>query len=651
MIRPRYTLKLARTKLRSKRGMLIASTIIASLLFAALIACIIVFTAAEKSANDFIKKAGNDKYLVQVRPYIPHEVLGYTRDYSLDDIRGIKAFEIEYYNNLKEKYKAAGVTYDKSTETPVIIPDIFKPESLPAEQRVTIDRQSPVADAWFAKKLRDYSVTAPNTLQKLNELGSTYGASGYYIQRQAPIPPIPSSRLIADEKEDFSVSEMKQGGPTPYDALINSAYNSFYQFQDDTLLKRYLLTKDATELKGVPVIITSQEAASLFGKEFGIGKEPKDDSEKRVWLKNIQEKVNGHVYQVCTRNSTEQTILTNIQRDYAEIQNNKDDKDYIAPSLQHQHPSAPCGDITIKQDTRTSAEKQLQAKAEEQQRKLGTYVAPEHYLTTFQVVGVMHAQPFTNYNASVEAYIKNLLSPQDPSISAIIPLQMYEKLPDNLKIDSRITPPYTGAQEEQIDSFATRVLEFASIDQARSFLNNEACSGMALNCAKPFSADPYGSNYLLIDEIGKLFRKVINIALPVLLGLASVIIWLTISRIMAENRKETAAYRAMGAKRSDIATIYFTYVLLIALRIAALSLILGIGIAYLTDQIYGARLNDIALSSFGIISDDIRFSLFNLSSPFIWAVVGVIFLVSLVASIQPLIRNVMRSPIQDMRED
>ncbi|MDB5167949.1 MAG: hypothetical protein JWO55_207, partial [Candidatus Saccharibacteria bacterium] len=367
MIRPRYTLKLARTKLRSKRGMLLASTIIASLLFAALIACIIVFTAAEKSANDFIKKAGNDKYLVQVRPYIPHEVLGYTRDFSLEEIRGIKAFEIEYYNNLEEKYKAAGVAYDKSAETSVIIPDIFKSESLPAEQRVTIDRQSPVADAWFAKKLRDYSITAPNTLQKLKELGSTYGASGYYIQIQTPIPPLPSSRLIIDKKEDFSVSEMKRDGPTSYDSLINSAYNNYYQFQDDALLQRYLLTKDTSGLKGIPVIITSQEASSLFGKEFDIGKEPKDDSEKRIWLKNIQEKLNGHIYQACTRNSAEQTLLTKIQRDYAEIQNNKDIKDYKAPSLQHLHPATPCGDITIKQDTRTSAEKQLQAKAEEQQ--------------------------------------------------------------------------------------------------------------------------------------------------------------------------------------------------------------------------------------------------------------------------------------------
>lgn len=57
MIRPSYALKLAHTKLRSKRGMLAASVVVASLPFAVLIATIIVFSGAEKSAQQFIKKS------------------------------------------------------------------------------------------------------------------------------------------------------------------------------------------------------------------------------------------------------------------------------------------------------------------------------------------------------------------------------------------------------------------------------------------------------------------------------------------------------------------------------------------------------------------------------------------------------------------
>ena len=60
-----------------------------------------------------------------------------------------------------------------------------------------------------------------------------------------------------------------------------------------------------------------------------------------------------------------------------------------------------------------------------------------------------------------------------------------------------------------------------------------------------------------------------------------IIMWFTISRIMVENRKETAVYRAMGAKRIDVTAIY---TLLIAARISAISFILGIGVAYVVNE-------------------------------------------------------------------
>lgn len=650
MIRPRYTLKLARTKLRSKRVMLIASIIIASLLFAALISCIIVFTAAEKSANTFVKKAGNDKYLVQVRPNIPSEVLGYTRDISLEDIRAIKLFEKEYYDTLREKYENAGVPYDPAIEIPALKPDAFKPDTLPEEQRVIVDYQSPVAEAWYAKKLQGYATTAPNTIQKLRQVGAKYEATGYYIQYHATLPPIPQSRPILNGKEDFGANDRKAGDFSTYGYSVNSIYNSMYQFQDDALLERYLLTKDVTALKGIPVIVTAQEAAALFGKSVGIGSEPKNEVDKKEWLRSIQDKLNGRIYEVCTRSAPEQAMLDKIQRDYVEAQTNMNNEEYVAPSLQYERPSTPCGDIVITKDTRTVAEKQAQQTSEGVQKKLGTYVAPEHYLTTFQIVGFMYPQPYSEYDANIESYIKNLLSPQDNTLAATIPLEMYERLPDNLKFDQRMISQLKPSQQ-QTGQFTTRVLEFASINQAREFINIEACRGISTSCSKPFYADPYGSNYLILDEIGKLFQRIISVALPILLGLALVIMWFTISRIMAENRKETAVYRAMGAKRSDIAAVYFAYVLLIALRVVIVSFILGIGIAYVINQIYGTQFNDVALSSFGIIENDIQFSLFDISSPFIWAVLGIVFIVSIIASLQPLIRNVMRSPIQDMREE
>lgn len=652
MIRPSYTYELAHTKLRSKRGILITSIIVSSLMFSALIACIIIFTAAEKSATNFVKAAGNDKFLVQVSPNIPTTIRSTPSPLTAKDAEQIEVFEKKYYGVTRQKYIDAGIDYDSSSEVPILKPNPFRTDESSEDGRWIVDYASPATTAWLTEKLSRYAKTAPNTYSQLKALGATYGATGYYSQTTTPFPTLPQSRLVLNDKEDFSPSDIKSSNSTIYGYLINTAYNSSYQFRDNALVDRYLLTKDAKSLKGIPVIITAQEAASLFGSKVEIGSEPKAESDKRKWLRDIQEKLNGYTYQACTRNSAEQEMLTKVQQDYTNAENNKANSGYKEPSLQFQLPSTACGPITVKKDARTQNEKAIQNDIDKTRKKLGLYISPEHYLTTFQIVGIVNAQPFSEYSTSVESYIKNLLSPQEESFSAIIPRQLYEQLPDNLKFNSQIAAQTDATRHElENTTFAPRVLEFNSIDKARAFLSNETCPSHDLGCAKPFYANPYGSNYLILDEIGKLFRQILTVALPILIGLALIIMWFTTSRIMSENRKETAVYRAMGAKRIDITAIYVLYTLLIAARISALSFILGIGAAYAVDRIYGAQLTDTALATFGIITDHMRFSLFDLSSPLLWGILGLIFATSIVASVQPLIRNVMRPPIRDMREE
>lgn len=653
MIRPRFAVKLARTKLRSRRGMLIASVAISSILFAAFIACATAFTGAEKSADLFVKKAGNDMYLVMVQPVIPPDVLLYTRDLTAAQIKDIKAFEAQYYANLRAQYKAAGVAYDASQEVSALMPDALKPTTLPEDQRVSLNFRSPVVDAFRAQRMQEYLKIAPNTLDKLKLTGVAYGATGYYSVAPTLFSLIPNSHTILDDREDLSVADMKSGDSTSYGYQTHAIYNSSYEFDDDRLLDRYLTTRSGANLKGIPVVVSAQEAAKLFGKSFGIGTEPKDINKQRAWLADVQQKLNGYTYQVCTRNSTEQAMLNKIQQDYADTQNHRDDKNYTAPALQYGYPTSPCGDIVTTQDTRSAAEKKAADVLVQNQKKLGTYVPAAHYLTTFQIVGFMHPQPYSNATASVTSYLQNLLSPQAFSISAMVPRQMYDTLPDDLKFSGgALTTDGPSVADMQPSQLSPHVLEFKTVAKARAFLDTETCpSSSSDTCKKLYTAAPYGSNYLILDEIGKLFQRVIGIALPVLLGLAFVIVWFTVSRIMADSRRETAVYRAMGAARSDILGIYVTYVLLVAFRIAITSLILGIGMAYVVDVTYGTQLTNITLSSFGIVSSDLRFSLFDITSPLVWATIPMIFIVSLLASVQPLVRSVIRPPIRDMREE
>jgi len=654
MIRPRYAIKLARIKLRSKRGALIASIVISSLLFAALFATVIIFNGVEKSATEFVKKAGNDRYLVKATPNIPYEAVDFLNPPSLDDIRAIKAFEKKYYSELKMKYKSMGLEYNKKDEVPSLSPAAWASQSLPEEQRVTINWSSPVIEEMRSEKFQKYAETATNKFSDMKIAASKYAGAGYYVvEKQSLIPTIPSVRLVQNGKENFGDSDLETGGSTSYGYYVNAIHNGMYTFTDQKLLGRYLLTTDSANLKGVPVVVSAQEAVSLFGGAVGIGKEPEAASAKRAWLKEVQSKLNGQTYQACYRNTAEKALLEKIQQDYAAMKTNLNTEGYQQPHLIYDYPKGVCGDLVVKEDTRTALEKQSDTKSIETQKKLGTYVAPNHRLLTFQIVGIKYAQEYTDYSKGVSEYVKSLLVSQDESSSIDIPMQMYDALPNGLKVEDvqkeygERTMRFAGINED----FATRVIEFTNVNDARAFLSNETCPTFQSSCDKKFKASPYGSNYLILDEIGKLFNRITSIAFPIALGLATVIIWFTISRIMAENRRETAVYRAMGAKRSDVAAIYILYVLLVGSWIALVSLTLGIAAAYAIDYFYGRVLTDIAVTAFGIVDDAPTFSLFNVQTPLLLIIISSIFIICIVASLQPLWRNVRRNPILDMRDD
>lgn len=652
MIRPRYALKLARTKLHSKQGMLFVSIIISSVLFATLFASIIVFSGAEKSAEEFIRKANNDRYLVEVNPVIPNSAISYSLPLSIQDVHRIKALEKKYYDDIRAKYKQLGLKYDESTEIPALKPSAFLSPTLPEEQRVEVNYESPVVELGRKQKVEEYVASAKNTLADLKTIGSKYGASGYYANDRLGLAGIPNMMLIQDGKENFEDSTLKAGDLSPYGYFTNAVHNGDYAFEDEQLLQRYLLPSILKDPRGVPVIVSAQEAVSLFGKDKGIGEEPKNPLEKAEWLKTVQDKFGGYTYQVCYRNSAEMTKIEKIQRDYADMVNNKDNPDYKKPSLIYDLPKEPCGDVVIKEDTRTAAEKKADAEAIENQKKLGTYDAPIHKLLTFQIVGIVNAQPYSKYTDNIQSYLQNLLSVEGTTFTATIPHQAYEKLPVQLKVDDLVQTndnDYSSVIKKA--GLTTHILEFKTIEDARSFISQETCPSADTECQKLFTSAPYGSNYLILDEIGKMFQRIMLYALPVVLGLALIIIWFTMTRVMMESRKEIAVYRAMGAKRSDIAAIYLTYSLIIAFRIALVSFILGIVAAYAVEHLYAPQLTSIANSAFGNMADKMSFSLFDLSSPLLWLVLIVIFITGIIASIQPLIRNVLRSPINDIRNE
>lgn len=655
MIRPFYASKLARVKLRSKRGMLFTAIIISSVLFSVLFAAIIVFTAAEKSTVAFVKEANNNEYLVKVRPVTPGGVvIGLNPvDLTAEDIKSIRTYEAEYYDALEKKYNDLRISYvDPSPNDSLLTPNALADPSVPSSLRYRLNFSSPLMREFERTRFISYASTAKNKLDNLKDIVSKYEGSGFYRIGNVPLPSIPNQLLILNGKEALDSRDVKTGDATLYGYTTNAIHNSMYELQDQRLVSRYITHKDANKLAGIPVIVSAQEAAKLFGKDKGIEAEPEDARAKQAWMHNIQEKLTGYTYQTCYRNETEQGLLAKIQQDYADIEAHKNDKDYVKPSLTYAYPSEPCGDISIASDTRTEVDKDRDAQQIENQKKLGNYEPSNQHIITYQIVGFMMAEPYSNATQDVSSYLRNLLSYQTDLMGAIIPLQMYQSSDVSKKISEVLPAEKNSEYLAAVNNLSPRVIAFPTVNQARNFMNNEACPPSDTECKKLFTAEPYGSNYLILDEVGKMFRKFMLYALPVVMALAAITVWFMMSRVMTDNRKETAVYRAMGAKRIDIAAIYLLYTLIIAVCIATTSLLIGGIVALILDNTYGKELGAVATNAFGVIDSEAQdLSLFDVTSPILLYVYLAIIVLCFAAVLQPLLRNILRSPIRDMRAE
>lgn len=146
---------------------------------------------------------------------------------------------------------------------------------------------------------------------------------------------------------------------------------------------------------------------------------------------------------------------------------------------------------------------------------------------------------------------------------------------------------------------------------------------------------------------GRLFRYV---ALGVAL-IAAVIMMGTVGRMVADSRRETAVFRAIGAKRLDIAQIYVLYTILLSVLICAFALIIGILLAGFVHSRYASEATVEALVAYNAQDLDKTFRLYSFFWPDVLQLVGLALAGGVISSILPLVRNLRRNPIRDMRDD
>lgn len=646
-------IRLAKTKLKSKKIATGIVAVMASLLFFVLIFGGMVFSGVEQSTKKILNKINGEKYLVQTNAIFRQVFLTNKDLDSIEKVRAAKKFEQEFWTKRKLKYEKLGLKYDNREETPLLVPDALKSldKSLPKELQMSFNRQSPVFAAYEKAKTEEILKQRKNKFEDLKDLSERYGASGYYPIYQVKLESFPQTRLIEKGVEDFKQTE-KISSISDNGLLMakNAVRNSDYVFMAKKLVEKHLILDQNHKLKGIPVIMTFQEAARMYGDKVGVSEhEPDAVAEKIEWQKKLQEKVAGMTYEVCYRNEIEQGMLAKIQSDFAEMKLNEGNEEYVAPKLIYDYPKQACGDILVKKDERSKAEKKNEAKRVEVLKKLGEYRPALHQKITFQVVGLMNPKEKVQKITSLENYVRNMFSGENRSM-AVIPIEMYEKLPE----EKKDLVGWSKGEMSDILEYAVRVLEFNSREEAKKFLDEAVHRGSVINYDenhnKEFMGEIFGINYLAILEIEELVGKFVLIVFPIVSILAIIMIGFLMMKLMDENRRETAIYRAMGAKRGDIAKIYSIYVGILSFRIAVLALVLGVIAAKIMDLVYVPNIKAMIQSILGINSTGLEFSIFEISG-LIYVVVGMIFLSSMLAALGPILKNTWRSPIRDIREE
>jgi hypothetical protein len=666
------TFTLARAKLRSKKVLLIITIVLSGLLFGVLITGITVVSDLVDSATSYTKSALNGRYLVATQPVIPNELYGVgvrVAQTPSDELQAkLQKIEQDYIDEQKALADEYDVPFNEDTVVHVLIPDPYGQKDATGKVRTILNPQSPAWNIYLDELQNDWARTTPSTFNDLENLAKKYGATNVYRTESASLS-YTTATYLHDGKEDLTKLGQSNGGSAyMLDQYAAAVRNSDYNFADEATIQRFILPENDKRQQhkdAIPVVMTTDEAITLFGNKLGISNRPMGATEQITWMKDFQSKINGQTYQVCYRSLPEMQLIAQQRLDNGQLEINKDNKDYIEPSLQYNLPTTPCGVLTIKKDTRTDNEKALSEKQKAYQKALGTYQPLERQLLTFQIVGVMQQTSFNvTLNANLQNLANSLLGAQYNG-GAFIVSDLYNKLPEDARHENILRNSSVSADMSRTGlgngqafikaDIVPAIVSFPSVDKARKFIEQAGCGNMyssSNNCDnKPFFANTYGSNYLVVDDIGKLAATIASVAFPIALILAGIIILITMARVIIDSRHETAVFRALGAKRRDIMAVYITYSLMVAGLIALFALALGFIGAFIIESLYVADLTHYAQVAYGVFTSSQSFSFIGVNLSLLGLVVASIIVVSVIAVLPPLIRNVRRNPIRDMRDD
>jgi hypothetical protein len=635
MIRLSDAAKLATTKLRSRKVRLFITVVISGLLFSALVFASAVSRGVFQSVGEFSKEGLGQRFLVAGYGRMSSEAYG-------DKTTLDRAMAIYKDTVAKKKAEAKRLNIPYEPEQPPV-----QEYDTPSGKQQSLLPNHPAA----VVALREWAIAHPAAgADEFKKSAEPFNPIAYYQQKRFP-QPMDGSQFIMlkDGKETFEGNDNRNNQQqSPIETFAES-----WVATEDQLLQPFLLpgqTLTPGTDGSIPIVANYGAVEKMLKlQSLPVTASP---AEKLARVNEVRQKAPSLRFEACYRNATSAGLVGQALGMQQEAERNKTNKDYQKPELMYGIPGQACGAVPVSRDVRSAEAKRIAATVEQFEQKFGK-ASPSQDKMVFRIVGLV-ADPY-NANASSLTQIIGQLVNTSLGSGWFMPMRAIQDDP----VVSRIfTDSYAGLGAGNV-YFA----EFRDASSLRNYIANQSCapdfsSGHVIDpftkcreAGKYFEVMPYGSNSLGLENAQQSFYGLFLLVMAGVAAIACVIMSGTVGKMVADSRRETAVFRAMGAKRLDIAQIYILYAVLLSLLVAGFGVIVGLAAAMFIDRSYSAEASLNAVVAYNTQDLHKTFHLFGFSPNDLLVIVGLVVGAGLLSTIVPLLRNIRRNPIRDMRDE
>lgn len=635
MIRFHDSIVLAHTKLRTHKVRTGITIGVAGILFGLIFSGVFVAQGVFDSVERFNSEGLADRSIVAISKYGGDYFSAFNNDENGDFIAEVKQAHADKVALKSAAAKKYSIDYDPKTEDPFPIEtdtdtgkerisDVALRSDLVqtlAEQRDTMNYEPLDIDAFLS----------PYDSAKVLE-----GNAHVQPKNGTLLPMEDGKEKILTDRQD-EIRYRFGGEDIPVVRVLNAS-----------VAAPFITDKSGVQAGELPGVVSFGYAEKLLGLE-PLTKDSTND-QKLARLQEVRQRISEVTAAFCYRNEASQQLLAQATRQRDDIERNKANKDYKKPSLMYALPSEEsCGAVTVVEDTRTEAEKKAAANIVAYQKEIGEYIGePEQQKVILRAIGLSGDGLGTGMSTNVGDMVVAMLGSwlyYTPNWS--IPADLLAEASPELRPEALFGEHSLAAGGGKNNIFRSDeyMVEFADKDEARAALDRSSTGPSGIMVM------PYGSGVLFIDQLKQWFAIGVRYALALVGGVALIILASLIGRMVSDGRRESAVFRAIGAKRIDIGSIYGMYAFLLSLRVALFALVVGLVVSLAVDLWLSADATVGARLAYAAVDTSKSFHFIGFGSWYIPAMVGIIVMTGLLASTIPIFLGSRRNPIKDMRDD